>query len=157
MSRPLLSTLIALVPDADAVLPRSTGYLAYSALLKLLRDAAPALAEDLHGASPAKPFTLSALDGPFVSVPGKKGICLARQGRVFTLRVTSLDDALAAILQGWAKDGGSFQVQLGDAAFRATFSLPGRALAEEAVPQAVHFSLEGAQRVLDVLPPPSRY
>lgn len=106
----LLSLVCHVRPERPATLPPHLGRAAHAALLRLLHEADPSLAAQLHDEDGPKPFTCTSLVGP----RGRAGEVEPR-GR-YWLRFTALNDAVAHALDAWAR-GGSQQVELDGVAF----------------------------------------
>ena len=86
-----ISTLISLIPETDVTLRPTMGHHAHAALLAILRESNPEIAEKLHAQSAQKPFTVSPLIAKAKTHDNRLHI---RAGTECKLRFTFLDDEL---------------------------------------------------------------
>lgn len=89
----LYSIILKLKAQNEVLVSPTQGYHAYALLLDMVRRSSPALAQRLHDAPAAKPFTLSPLHGKFARAgPG----VLITAGEIYTIRLTILEDEIFA-------------------------------------------------------------
>jgi len=86
-------------PTHAASVPANLGRATHAAVLRLIRDADPALAARLHDEEGVKPLTVSNLSG---LGPGR--LTRVEPGRPHTLRVTLLTPELEAIAASWTPE-----------------------------------------------------
>jgi CRISPR-associated endoribonuclease Cas6 len=97
----LASFLVFLRPRSLAPLGRTVGRSLHGLLLDLVRQADPALAEALHAEAPVKPFTVSMLEGRFVSRGGRLHAAPEEAYRVrYTVLAEPVFAALGHVLLG---------------------------------------------------------
>ena len=92
----LASLVLQLKPEAPGTLPRTTGHLTHAAFLKLVRQVDLDLERRLHADTPAKPFTVSPLQGG----RSRNHMQAIEPTHPCYLRFTSLDATLSAALLG---------------------------------------------------------
>lgn len=128
----------SLTPANQASVPSSLGRATHAAVLRLIRDADPALAAQIHDDEGVKPLTVSNVGG---LGPGK--FTRVEPGRSYTLRVTLLTPALEAMAADWTPEalGG---LDLDGQQWRVT----GRATTGEESPWAGSTSYEELARPL---------
>ena len=88
-----ISTLVSLIPETDVSLRPTMGHHAHAALLALIKESDPKLANTLHAHASQKPFPVSPLVAKARRFENRLHI---RAGTACKLRFTFLDDALFA-------------------------------------------------------------
>lgn len=111
----LLSAVVAVSPEQDALLPPSLGRAAHALLLRLVREADAGLAAELHAEAPARPFTAAFLEEG--AAAGQR-LTVCRTGRRYHLRFTSLEARLSELLLEQVRSRLPERVDLDGSAFR---------------------------------------
>ncbi|MFZ5911593.1 MAG: CRISPR system precrRNA processing endoribonuclease RAMP protein Cas6 [Chloroflexota bacterium] len=113
----LLSLVLSLrpleIPPARAEFPRWWGRASQAALLEVVRQANPPLAEALHAENGLRPYTASTLMGRFDRATGAP-----LPGQAYTLRWTALTGELAALLLDFAASAPASGLDLDRVPFR---------------------------------------
>ena len=109
-----ISTLISLIPETDVTLRPTMGHQVHAALLAILRESDPRLAETLHAPSTLKPFTVS----PIIAKAKTRARRLhIRAGTDCRLRFTFLEDTLFKAFGNAFLKAGAPSIRLGSATF----------------------------------------
>ncbi len=114
----LCATVIALTPRAPATIPANQGAASHAFFLRLVSQADPALAAQLHEGAQSKPFTCSNLWPAAGATGDRRGGRLAvRPGETWQLRYTTLNAELTQLWLDRALTALPETVTLGDAIF----------------------------------------
>lgn len=87
----LASFIVVLTPEDTSALGDTLGRSLHGLLLRLVAEADPRLANELHSDSSNKPFTVSTLQGRFIR---EKGRTIAQPGSLYRVRYTVLNEGL---------------------------------------------------------------